>query len=1049
MICFRCGFTIQPGEEKCGNCGADQRAKTPRTSPGLRDLFSSVREEPSIDRAPYLIGELVTERYELLDLLGSSTFSTVYRCLDKDDAREYALKVFSPLLFDEPALRHENMALLYRAVEIEHLNICRTFRIANDGDNVFAVQQLLVGITLDRLLDRRRQRREVFAIADVLPVAEQILDALSYLAASGNMAVDLSPRRIVILPDMLTLTGHLPLLRPSGKSRQPSPYTIAGLGGERGATYALSTLISEMLCGFIPSIDESLQSVVPGLPLSMEALLRRGRNVDAHPTYGVERMRDEFLEASAAAANLELVPPPPPDFDDPASLDLSAPLEGEIDDAPVLDATPVVAYDRDDPPDLSRLGSRSATPPRGTMPARGSTAPGSGGRAVGAIPAERGATPSSSPALGGAKRPRGMAPQRPTTPAPAEPPPHAREPEVDAPESPGPSPLGGPPAGGSTATRPPSKGDASAVAERKLTPPAVLAAAMVPAAPTEAQTPTPERPASAPPAATEDVPLAAPVDVPTAVASAFAPLGAGLLDLDDNDLESGWDVAFDAIPPPPQADDDDEDHVASDPRIQVGLLKKPPRIVVTDGSEPEAPEAPSPPEIASSRGRVAMPPRSGSAPMRERATSNDRLERSESSPALPIDPLRSRAATPKSRLPLDEGVSLAGPSRRALAETKPPVRAASTTSEPTVALKPMVGPPTPPVPDASKSGPPAVPKGMPPIPGARREVTPPPAPAGPADTADAGASSSERVDAVATPVDDKTSRPPGPRLVPTRAPAVPEPPSSSAPKLDADTPSPPPDRAAAQALESRGQTPNVVISGPEAASVVREPAAAPNGSNAEAESTPGPEDEGPKVVASPRQPGAPGAGGLRRRPAPSVAPNAPHAPGELRRRSMASGPGASPAMSAAIEHAHPNQLPLLITIGAVIVAIIGIGTFIFVTRFDETKQKTPARPIQVVDQRDGTTPLPQERDIETSAPDHSPVVPLAPTGDVGRGDRLAPPRDATLTQTNPMGERDATAVGDTGTTQVVLTTTTDVTAPPDFLPDVAAATADTLAPTGP
>ena len=83
MICFRCGFTIQPGEEKCGNCGADQRAKTPRTSPGLRDLFSSVREEPSIDRAPYLIGELVTERYELLDLLGSSTFSTVYRCLDK------------------------------------------------------------------------------------------------------------------------------------------------------------------------------------------------------------------------------------------------------------------------------------------------------------------------------------------------------------------------------------------------------------------------------------------------------------------------------------------------------------------------------------------------------------------------------------------------------------------------------------------------------------------------------------------------------------------------------------------------------------------------------------------------------------------------------------------------------------------------------------------------------------------------------------------------------------------------------------------------------
>lgn len=914
MICVRCGFTIQPTEAKCGNCGAEQRPKTPRTSPGVRDFFPSLREEPSIDRAPYLIGEVVAERFEMLDLLGSSAFTTVYRALDRQDGREYAVKVFSPQLFDEPSLRHENMARLYRAVELEHPNICRTFRIATDGDNVIAVQQLLVGITLDRLLDRRRQRREVFAVPDVLPVAEQILDALHYLTGAGELAVDLSPRRIVILPDLLTLTGHVQLRRPEGKGRQPSPYSITGLMGERQATYALGTLLAEMLCGFIPSIDESIANTVPNLPLNLEALLRRARNVDAHPVYGVERMRDELLEASVNVTQLELVPPPPPELDDEPLLDLT-------DEADEAELTP--------PPHPDQV--RFAPPPP---------------------PEELLAAPPRLPEL---------------RPEPA-----------SAPEKPA--------------------------------PPSVLAAAMIP----------PPLPAAAPPA--EPAP-------------ARKPRGSGLLDLDDDDLESGWDVDFEALARPEEHEDDDDERISSDPRIQIGITKKPRIVLGPDREQQEPAAAPRTPEIASSRGKVAMPPslRGSKADSARAGAIPSRGDRADAPPALPTDALRARAATPITKPPSALDASLAGPSRQALADVKKPSEPKSST-----AGLPIRGR------ESAQSGPqrdtplaaptplvaPAAPTATSPAPSSPAPVPPVAKPAPPV-----GASAAAMSDGQAAP-----PPPPAPGISgaprPQGMPPVPVPGATSAP---AAALTPPSARSGAEEREASDGTtrpeepereqptypsPSVIIADEP---VRQEP---PAGVDPQAATS---EPDGPAVPAVKSPAAASGPPSARGRAANGIGQRVEFTGKsesgllsipEARRKSSTSVPTPHTPMSAAVESTGPSQLPLLITIGAVIIAIIGIGTFIFVTRFDE-KSRPEREPTRVVKTNDVEAPSPVERDSEgpgapdlvvSPAPTPDLVIAPAPTPDTGTP---APPKerdvvhDATaLTRPTPGPEPDATTTGD-------------------------------------
>lgn len=269
-----------------------------------------------MDHLPYLIGEVISDRWELLDLLGEGALTTVYRALDRQEEREVAIKVFSPVLFDDPALRAENVARLERALALRHPNLAECFSVEHHGDNVLLVQRLLQGITLEKLIVQRAAKDEVFQLAEVAPLFEQILDALLYLARQG-VTSDVHPKRVFILPEMLKLTGYLTLVWPEGMFWPATSYVpMKGVSrhqlSESEVVAGLAVLMVEMLTGARLGSEDDPHEKAPNLPAGLPALYRRAL-LARSGGYDLAGFRRELIGLSAEATARPLVPPPAPD----------------------------------------------------------------------------------------------------------------------------------------------------------------------------------------------------------------------------------------------------------------------------------------------------------------------------------------------------------------------------------------------------------------------------------------------------------------------------------------------------------------------------------------------------------------------------------------------------------------------------------------------------------------------------------------------------------------------------------------------------------------
>jgi serine/threonine protein kinase len=140
--------------------------------------------------------------YEILDQLGEGGMGVVYRARDPRLDRQVAIKVVSPELAADPnahaRLRREAMA----AAALDHPYICKIFEIAEDGDTLFFVMELIAGETLhNHLLNNR------MSVSETLRVAGEIAEAIQDAHAGRFLHRDLKPANI-----MLTLQGHVKVM---------------------------------------------------------------------------------------------------------------------------------------------------------------------------------------------------------------------------------------------------------------------------------------------------------------------------------------------------------------------------------------------------------------------------------------------------------------------------------------------------------------------------------------------------------------------------------------------------------------------------------------------------------------------------------------------------------------------------------------------------------------------------------------------------------------------------------------------------------------------
>jgi serine/threonine protein kinase len=111
-----------------------------------------------------LVGTIVAERYDLIELIGAGGMGDVYRAHDHELDEEVALKVVRDALVRVPGVLERFRAEVKLARRVTHRNVARTYELGRTDTLTYFTMELVAGESLtDRMragpLRRRRCRR--------------------------------------------------------------------------------------------------------------------------------------------------------------------------------------------------------------------------------------------------------------------------------------------------------------------------------------------------------------------------------------------------------------------------------------------------------------------------------------------------------------------------------------------------------------------------------------------------------------------------------------------------------------------------------------------------------------------------------------------------------------------------------------------------------------------------------------------------------------------------------------------------------------------------
>src|SRR5215208_3774791 len=177
--------------------------------------------------------------YTIAHKLGEGGMGVVYAARDERLERRVAVKTMSSLASDDVA-RKRFWREARAAASVNHPNICQIYEIGEDQGTLFIAMEYLDGEIL-----AERLRGGPLSAADAVPIAIEMLDALSALHTRGIVHRDLKPSNVFLTAHGAKLldfglarpeldgvtTGAINLTRPGlvmGTPRYMAPEQVAG-----------------------------------------------------------------------------------------------------------------------------------------------------------------------------------------------------------------------------------------------------------------------------------------------------------------------------------------------------------------------------------------------------------------------------------------------------------------------------------------------------------------------------------------------------------------------------------------------------------------------------------------------------------------------------------------------------------------------------------------------------------------------------------------------------------------------------------------------------
>lgn len=252
-------------------------------------------------------GTFISDRYEIIDKVGSGGMADVYKARCHRLNRFVAIKVLKPEYSSDKSFVNKFRGEAQSAAGLSHPNIVNVYDVGDDAGLHYIVMELVEGITLKKFIERKGK----LEVKEAVGIAIQIAQGME--AAHDNHIIhrDIKPQNIIISRDGKVKVTDFGIAKATnsntvtsnamGSVHYLSPEQArGGYSDAKSDIYSLGVTIYEMLSGKVPFAGDNnvsvallhiqgeampLREVDPEIPISIDKIVQKCMQKKAERRY--------------------------------------------------------------------------------------------------------------------------------------------------------------------------------------------------------------------------------------------------------------------------------------------------------------------------------------------------------------------------------------------------------------------------------------------------------------------------------------------------------------------------------------------------------------------------------------------------------------------------------------------------------------------------------------------------------------------------------------------------------------------------------------------